>query len=596
MNISKFTVPKGTQYLSDVISSLPKNCLFNKGAVGAGGTTIALTDKRNTVIAVPFRELIVNKVEQVQTNKSKLYNYDVFGLYGGISTKSLLQYLDQDGYKKIMVTYDSLPKLLSHIDPSDYDILIDEMHILFTQYSFRSKAAKGILRNFNKFNNFTFMTATPIEDEFLLEELKSIPVVEAVWEDVKEVTIIPVRCKNGVKKSTIGLVEQFINGTSEGNLYLFVNSVKFIKDIVNSTKLSNKNCRVIYSDNNTTELPIKRGKTTDQPKKINFITSTAFEGADIYDPNGKIVVVSDINSPHTLLDISTQLIQITGRIRDTKYNSVIYHLHTGGRYLGDKKLSFDEFKQLSDETLVLDSRRVERNKEDRDFLIKSIERSTIIYYGYDEEEDTYYLDNNRIKIDLYNYKITNEVYKNKINITNEYKNNGFKVGSWDYDSTNVEIVNLDDLDDDFESVIKQLKENDGTEYGFWLMAGAMFKYPYIYDAIKELGYDKIEQMNFRTNNIKRKLDTEKIKKSNDKDIVKVARYINKESIFKIGDIIPLSEAKSKLQFIYDTLSIKATAKATDMENYFITGKISKRIDREKVKCIALLQNKINIHH
>ena len=65
MNISKFTVPKGTKYLSDVISSLPKNCLFNKGAVGAGGTTIALTDKRNTVIAVPFRELIVNKVEQV---------------------------------------------------------------------------------------------------------------------------------------------------------------------------------------------------------------------------------------------------------------------------------------------------------------------------------------------------------------------------------------------------------------------------------------------------------------------------------------------------------------------------------------------------
>ncbi len=104
------------------------------------------------------------------------------------------------------------------------------------------------------------------------------------------------------------MVEQFINGTSEGNLYLFVNSVKFIKDIVNSTKLSNKNCRVIYSDNNTTELPIKRGKTTDQPKKINFITSTAFEGADIYDPDGKIVVVSDINSPHTLLDISTQLI------------------------------------------------------------------------------------------------------------------------------------------------------------------------------------------------------------------------------------------------------------------------------------------------
>ena len=40
--------------------------------------------------------------------------------------------------------------------------------------------------------------------------------------------------------------------------------------------------------------------------------------------------------------------------------------------------------------------------------------------------------------------------------------------------------------------LMQDEKNDGTEYGFWLMAGAMFKYPYIYDAIKELGYDKIE--------------------------------------------------------------------------------------------------------
>lgn len=53
-------------------------------------------------------------------------------------------------------------------------------------------------------------------------------------------------------------------------------------------------------------------------------------------------------------------------------------------------------------------------------------------------------------------------------------------------------------------------------------------------------------MNFRTNNIKRKLDTEKIKKSNDKDIVKVARYLDKENTFKIGEIITLSDAKTQL--------------------------------------------------
>ncbi len=103
-------------------------------------------------------------------------------------------------------------------------------------------------------------------------------------------------------------------------------------------------------------------------------------------------------------------------------------------------------------------------------------------------------------------------------------------------------------------------------------------------------------MNFRTNNIKRKLDTEKIKKSNDKDVIKVARYLDKENTFKIGEIITLSDAKTQLQSIYDTLNIKATAKATDMENFFITGNISKRIDGKLNKCIAVLQNKINIIH
>ena len=103
-------------------------------------------------------------------------------------------------------------------------------------------------------------------------------------------------------------------------------------------------------------------------------------------------------------------------------------------------------------------------------------------------------------------------------------------------------------------------------------------------------------MNFRTNNIKRKLDTEKIKKSNDKDVIKVARYLDKENTFKIGEIITLSDAKTQLQSIYDTLNIKATAKATDMENFFITGNISKRIDGKLNKCITILQNKINIHH
>ncbi|KAA6304120.1 hypothetical protein EZS27_044235, partial [termite gut metagenome] len=53
--------------------------------------------------------------------------------------------------------------------------------------------------------------------------------------------------------------------------------------------------------------------------KVNFYTSTSFEGCDIYDENGKVYIISDRKKSHTLLDISTLIIPICGRIRDSKY-------------------------------------------------------------------------------------------------------------------------------------------------------------------------------------------------------------------------------------------------------------------------------------
>lgn len=52
------------KYLSEVMKELPKNCLFNKGKVGCGGTTLALNSDKNYVICVPFQSLIKNKMAQ----------------------------------------------------------------------------------------------------------------------------------------------------------------------------------------------------------------------------------------------------------------------------------------------------------------------------------------------------------------------------------------------------------------------------------------------------------------------------------------------------------------------------------------------------
>jgi hypothetical protein len=49
---------------------------------------------------------------------------------------------------------------------------------LFNSYSFRYTAIKNLLAEAAKFDRATYMTATPIEQEYVLEELKHLPVCE----------------------------------------------------------------------------------------------------------------------------------------------------------------------------------------------------------------------------------------------------------------------------------------------------------------------------------------------------------------------------------------------------------------------------------
>ena len=57
----------------------------------------------------------------------------------------------------------------------DYFLLIDEYHLYFNDYSFRSEVIMFILNNFSTFKDWAFLTATPLKPEFLLKELKDIP-------------------------------------------------------------------------------------------------------------------------------------------------------------------------------------------------------------------------------------------------------------------------------------------------------------------------------------------------------------------------------------------------------------------------------------
>ena len=69
------------------MEELPINCLFNKGVTGCGGTELALRNDKNTIIAMPFVPLVINKVEKEE------HRDNVLGVYSGISDEEIEEYI-----------------------------------------------------------------------------------------------------------------------------------------------------------------------------------------------------------------------------------------------------------------------------------------------------------------------------------------------------------------------------------------------------------------------------------------------------------------------------------------------------------------------
>lgn len=578
-------IPENTKYISEVISDFPSNCIFDKGRVGAGCTTIALTNTENYIIAVPFISLIENKVAQYPDNT-------LLGVTGNTISSKVKKYLKNTEIKKILVTYDSLPRLIDQIEEfgystQDFSLLIDEYHLLFTQYSFRRDAVKGVIENYQKFKKYCFVTATILQKEFILDELKHLPIVRAKWETVKEVSVKSVRCQKDVIKTVVHLINRFLSDEIEGNAYIFVNSVEFIKDLIQLCELNNENTRAIWSKNNKTQVNLKRGTTLDSPKKINLLTSTVFEGSDIYDEDGKIYIISDKTKAHTLVDISTSFQQIAGRIRNTKYWNQITHIYSNTRYNVDVK--YEEFKSFTDQTIKDAIHMIGQYNNLDDLSKKGIKEVANEYY-IDKVGDDFIFDPNLVKIDLYNFKITKCIYKLRVNVQKELANYGYSVEEEEIES---EVINLDDLGNKFEEYITNLKEIYTSQKvdDVNMVQFILNKYDWLKPLISKIGYEEsfklCKQEKFNTTNIKRKainFQDSAIEK-------KIANSLTTYSEIAIGTFINSAKAKEIIKEVYLSIGIEKNPKGSDINFYFICKNCTKRVKDKVIHGFIIMQNK-----
>lgn len=404
---------RGCNFLSEYMQELPSNCLFNKGVTGCGGTHLELhLSKRNSLVLVPMIELVKNKISNA-----------VFGFYGDVSNQALLDYVSSDKpYKKIIGTYDCLSRFIDVVSNyPDYFLLIDEYHLLFNQYDFRPKAIMYVLNNFRRFKQFCFMTATPLKEEFILPQLKDLERIELEWDNAVSVNITIRDTYYIIKETVLELKKPF-----GGNYHVFLNSVDTIKKIIK--QLSSDDYRVICSDSSKKRHPsLKVSGTKDPVCKYNFYTSYCSEGCDIFDENGKTIIVSDTNLSYTLNDISTTLPQICGRLRNSNYkDSVLFIVNTHThRYLDADHSNYKEYTDTQEcigkervEQLLTSSPRLHIDNLKK-FNRHSDDYNDIYINCYN---DSFFLDKVLKLKDVYNFELLLGIYKSSYSILNNLSN------------------------------------------------------------------------------------------------------------------------------------------------------------------------------
>jgi len=535
-------------YLSDIpefsngLSPL-YNTVFNKTVTGIGGTSLALDSSENIIILMPFVEVVNNK---------EGYNSDTFIVKEGVTVAAIAKYLKTAPVRKLVSTYDGLIKITQAYTKAALNIyndflLIDEWQVIFQQYGLRYKAMRYLLNQSILFTRKCFMTATPIKREYWFDELIELE------ELILDYNIEPIELRHYKSKDVVDEAIAIINNKGENNLHFFINSVETIKTIVKTLNLTPELVRVICSKQEKNQHKLtgyQIASTKDPVKSINFYTSTCFEGCDLFDKTAKMYVLCDGSKSHSLVDISTTLSQIAGRIRDIE-DTTVNLIYKSGRYVNITEEEFNRTIDInikSGEVILSEV----RSKETLDVLDlnKANDKYLIVEDGKLRFEKTL------LNVDKNNFEIS-KTYSLKANIIakssgkftpvtvnkpwacelehiiqEKIKKMSFKEKCLQY----IEIKDMQYILGDFDSLVV--------------------------DAVNKLGVEELQRLNYHKGDVTKKLLNFTTFSIENK--VLSALSLNRGEFYSSAKLKPI------FKNIYSILGISKAAKGTDVNNYYFT--------------------------
>jgi hypothetical protein len=526
--------------------------IVNKTKTDVGGTYVAANCRYNYIIVCPFRDL-VDSIAADKNNK-----YEIFKCYGGTREHQFRKYIKEHRIYKIAVTYDSLDKLLKWMDSNTdgWKVLIDEYHLILEDMDYRESAIMQMCWNIQKFKHYTFLSATPIDEEYEIDFFKILPHYKVVWPQGIPITIRKIKATClplGLAKlirifKEEGICLPDINGELKKveQLFIFLNSVTTIKQVIDTLELEEDEVKICCAQRQRNRLILgrfKRESAIAPNKRINFFTKKSFQGCNLFSNNGLIIVASDVHRTQTLVDITTTMEQISGRLRENDeyhniFRNTMVHIYSTNQSVLSQAEFDAEMKRKEDAAVRLLSLQEKADEKELNALIKRVNIENDIL----SIEDGRLVRNELKRMAFIRKQKIREAYKDGINLRAAYnKSERFvqaKQEYWDkFDSLLARAVTIS-----YEKLLKDYMEHPSEQYEI--------EYPEFKDFRRYLKETEMNSLRWNKDKM--------LKVVEDKKKLQMAF----RAIYTRGAFISNEEMKRLLTKQFDRLGINLSPKAT----------------------------------
>ncbi len=545
----------------------------------------------------------MEKLDEMVNGKNTVYNRLMNEIKDYLNERKYLG----DKPCKILVTYDSY-RIVKDILTSlgifqSFYTIIDEFQTILHDAKFKSDTELDFLYHLHQSHSALFVSATPMLEEYLnmLDEFDGLPYIDMNWgkEDpsrilkpaLKVLSMMSVGTKlpeiiqsykSGNFESAIRMINGYPTRVISDEAVFYVNSVNHIVSIIKKCDLQSEEVNILCSNTPDNlkkiqkrlgkkfvigEVPLKGVK----PKMFTFCTRTVYLGADFYSLCARSFIFSDSNIDSLAVDISEDLPQILGRQRlfeNPWKNEATFYYRSTCDY---RKVSQEEF-----------NKEIERKKKATSDLLSAfstalddVKYNLAKKYQSDVKSNNY--KNDYIAVNEHQGGTLVPALNNLV-LVNEIR--AFKIQQIDYKdrftvfSTVHNTLSPDDIvNRKISDFLKEYQELGTFKAKLKLLCEYSFNDQIIGVVLDQIGeHDNIKSYYLALGPQKlRALGYDKYKIEKELGVVTFSQELLVNTIyseFKVGDKLTLANIKSRLEYLYPSISYTATPKAKDLENYF----------------------------